>query len=102
MSSVSDTTLNCLYASETSAAAQSLLAALTSHDVVLMLGHAVSLLRPTHPELESWLATGATLYALDEDLLAHGIQAPHEAVTVLDFAGWVRLTEIHRTQTVWR
>jgi sulfur relay protein TusB/DsrH len=102
MSSASDTTLNCLYGDETSSAARSLLAALSRDDSVLILGRAVSLLRPTHPELRDWLATGAHLYALDEDLLAHGIQTPHEAVTVLNYEGWVRLTEVHRTQTVWR
>jgi sulfur relay protein TusB/DsrH len=102
MSSVSDKTLNCLYGSAASPAAQRLLATLEDGDVVLLLGEAVSLARATHPALTDWQSRGAKIFALKEDIEAYAIIPVHASVRVLDYAGWVNLSELHRTQTLWR
>jgi len=95
-------TLHCLYASPESTAAQRCHAALAPGDALLLLGAAVRLADPGHPALAHWRAGhGAALYALQEDLAAHGVGTPTPVVTAVDYAGWVRLSEELPRQQVW-
>jgi len=94
-------TLHCLYASPESTAALRCRAALAPGDAVLLLGAAVRLADPAHPALPQWGGGHeAALYALQEDLAAHGV-APAPLVTAVDYAGWVRLSEELPRQQVW-
>ncbi|WP_439100468.1 sulfurtransferase complex subunit TusB [Congregibacter sp.] len=102
MSSVSERTLHCLSCTPRSPAAQRLLARLEPQDPVLLLGKAVILAGESHPEIQEWVATGALLYALEADLQAYGVSALHPSVVSADYAHWVKLSENHRTQTLWR
>lgn len=102
MSSVSDRSLHCLYAAPDSGAAMRLRESLASDDPVLLLDKAVTLTRATHPELANWLATGAQLYALQDDLDAYVVTDVHVGITPVSYADWVRLTERYRTQALWR
>ena len=94
-------TLHCLYRAPNSPTANRLLEQVAAGDLVLLLGEAVILARETHPELASWVAAGATLYALRDDLAAHGVAALAPEVTAADFADWVALSERCVTQVAW-
>jgi sulfur relay protein TusB/DsrH len=94
-------TLHCLYRLPDSPTAARLLAQLGATDVVLLLGEAVVLARDSHPELATWVASGARLYALTDDLSAYGIDTPAPEVRAASYADWVSLSEACATQTAW-
>ncbi|WP_439107320.1 sulfurtransferase complex subunit TusB [Congregibacter sp.] len=102
MSLVSEGTLHCIARDPSSTSGQRLLEQLQAGDSVLLLGKAVTLAGTSHPAAPEWIATGASLHALAEDLLAYAVQDAHPAVTSIDYAGWVALSESLRTQTLWR
>lgn len=102
MSLASDRSLHCLASAPESLAGQRLLAQLEKDDPVLLNGQAVVLAAASHPSITDWLATGALIHVLKEDLLAHGITDLHSSVVSTDYAGWVSLSEIYRTQVLWR
>ncbi|EAQ97924.2 sulfurtransferase complex subunit TusB [Congregibacter litoralis] len=102
MSSVSDRPLHCLSSAPRSQAGQRLLAMLEPQDDVLLLGKAVVLAGITHPDIQEWVASGAQLHALEEDLRAYGARELHPSIVSTDYAGWVRLSENHQTQVLWR
>ncbi|MFT4769954.1 MAG: sulfur relay protein TusB/DsrH [Glaciecola sp.] len=102
MSSASEGTLHCLSASSASAAGRRLLAQIERDQTVLLLGKAVVLAAASHPELPQWIASGVALYALEDDLQAYAVTELHPCVIRTDYAGWVALSESHRTQTLWR
>lgn len=102
MSSVSRETLHCLCACPDSETGKRLLTQLTPAEPVLLLGKAAALAAASHPQLNYWIASGATLYALEDDLQAYAVHKPHATVTAIDYAGWVSLSERYRTQLLWR
>ncbi|WOJ95818.1 DsrH/TusB family sulfur metabolism protein [Congregibacter brevis] len=102
MSSVSDRSLHCIASAPLSPAGQRLLAQLEKDDPLLLTGKAVALAAASHPSITDWVATGAVIHALEEDLLAHGITDLHPSVITTDYVGWVSLTENYRTQVLWR
>jgi len=102
MSSASEGTLHCLASSPNSEAAQRLFSQLKAGDPVLLLGKAVMLAGAAHPDIQRWLALGVSLHALTDDLSAYGVTKTHEAVTPVDYAQWVELTEACRNQALWR
>ena len=95
-------TLHCVYTVANATTRQALQNTAADTDVVLLLGGAVTLATAQHPALEQWLGMKLRLYALAEDIAAHGVAATHTAVEVVGYAGWVSLSEQHRTQQVWR
>lgn len=95
-------TQHCLNKSPDSPAAQRLLAQLRAGEAVVLLGPAVRLAAVSHPALTSWLSTGAQLYALEEDLRAYAVGTVHVDVQSIDYAGWVKLSEAHSNQRLWR
>lgn len=94
-------TLHCLYSAPSGDPASRCLAALATGDAVLLLAAATTLARPGHPALSRWINAGARLYALDEDLAAHGVDAPAATVTVISYGGWVDLSLQQERQQVW-
>lgn len=102
MSLASEGTLHCLSASPDSGAARRLLAQIAPGEPVLLLSRAVLLADASHPELSQWIASGAVIYALDEDLLAYAVTKEHSCVTRTSYVDWVSLSERYPTQTLWR
>lgn len=86
-------TLHCLYLPHQ---LEALLAALGPDDGVLLLSTAVTL------AVQPWVKTAEnSVYALREDLAAHGIHQEANNTQSVDYAGWVSLTERYRTQQSW-
>ncbi|EED33032.1 sulfur relay protein TusB/DsrH [gamma proteobacterium NOR5-3] len=102
MSLVSEGTLHCLSASPGSPVARRLLTQVDGGQPVLLLGRAVILAAASHPDLPQWIASGAALYALEEDLQAYAVSEPGPGVTRASYADWVALSERYPTQTLWR
>jgi sulfur relay protein TusB/DsrH len=95
-------TLHCLYRLPPAPTALACLDRLAPTDTLLLLGSAVLLARPQHPQQAPWLLSGARLCALEEDCAAHGIRERSPHIEAVSYAGWVTLTETHRLQQVWR
>jgi sulfur relay protein TusB/DsrH len=93
--------LHCLYRTPDSPAALRLLEELSPADTVLLLGEGVVLARESNPALAEWVATGARLHVLDDDMAAYGIDAPAPEVSPLSYADWVALSEQCNTQRAW-
>ena len=94
-------TLHCLYAAPDSAVARRCLDSVAAGDALLLLSHAVTLANPCHPGLPDWQSTGVALYALQEDLDAHGVAQIDDAVTPVDYAAWIALTLDRPRQQLW-
>jgi sulfur relay protein TusB/DsrH len=69
---------------------------------VLLLSKAVLLADASHPELPQWMAAGAVIYALEEDLQAYAVINQHPSVIRTSYTDWVLLSERYPTQTLWR
>lgn len=93
--------LHCLYRMPDSPTALRLLEELSPGDIVLLLGEAVVLARESNPALAEWVATGARLHALDDDIAAYGIGASAPEVSPVSYADWVALSEQCNTQRAW-
>jgi sulfur relay protein TusB/DsrH len=94
-------TLHCLYRTPDSPTALRLLQQLLPGDVVVLLAESVVLARESNPALAEWVATGARLHALDDDLLAHGVSKPAPEVSSVSYLDWLSLSEQCTTQIAW-
>lgn len=79
-----------------------LLAMLTEKDAVLLLQDGViSAIKHTH-FLNQLISSPAKIFALQEDILARGlINLIDDNVILIDYAGFVDLTEEQSKQIVW-
>jgi tRNA 2-thiouridine synthesizing protein B len=73
----------------------------TQEDAVLLLGDGVYAALPGNPFLAGLLETGADIHVLRADALATGVVEPDTAVTLIDMAGFVELTERYPHQMAW-
>ncbi|GAB5415837.1 MAG: hypothetical protein Cons2KO_34400 [Congregibacter sp.] len=100
--SASKSILHTLNKPVDSAVAERLLDELDRSDAVLLLGQAVTLSGQGPEALAPWLQCGAKLYALIEDVQAYGVEAKCDAVELVDYAGWVTLSERYALHRHWR
>ena len=89
-------TLHCVYSPAALEPASGLAGALASGDAVLLLD-AASCLASVGVDL----GDAIEVYALADDVAAHGVANPVAGIRCLDFDGWVALTESHPRQQVW-
>ena len=71
---------------------------------VLESGHALLLLGTAvnwHPDLPAPSEIDAIVYALKDDLDLTGLEPP-AGTQVIDYAGWLQLTETHLNHAHWR
>ena len=92
--------LHCLAKRLDSSSNEALLQQLQEGDTVLFLG-AATMLALDEAATAALNNRGATLYALDSDIAAHGLPTGIDNVQIIDMAGWVALTEQHETQSQW-
>ena len=73
----------------------------TGDDAILLLGDGVYAALPDNPLLAALLDTRAIIHVLRTDAIAAGVARPDAAVTPIDMAGFLDLTERYPRQMAW-
>jgi sulfur relay protein TusB/DsrH len=89
-------TLHCIYSASALSSGSQARDVMNEGDGVLLLASAVVLAGS-----DIAIPAGVQIFALAEDLDAHGIVECSKQVTRVDYDGWVALTQHHCTQQVW-
>ena len=71
-------------------------------DAILLTGPSVRVAQRDHKELPAWLATGAKLVVLEEDLCLMAVDDVDERIAVTDQQGFLDLAIEHPKQMAWR
>jgi tRNA 2-thiouridine synthesizing protein B len=76
---------------------------LADGDGLLLSGDAVYALQPGSPVLQTLqqLSAGIMIHALQEDLLARGLNQPPERITVVDYPAFVELCTQYSRVNSW-
>ena len=76
--------------------------ALSAEDAIVLMGDGVYSGLADSPSGKKLLASGASLYAIESDIRAAGIEDNLDpAITVIDYAGLVTLSESFSRQVAW-
>lgn len=74
---------------------------ISSDDAVILLDRAADLASYRKAALSAWVARGVRVYILSNTVgIADSLE--QTSVSTIDYAGWVKLSEQHASQRLWR